>query len=223
MVLMKNGRGTLVNARLDKGGTASPISSSEEEGESGVFGGGSFFSPPSRWRVVVASAVGEKAEGMARMLGELGCAAWVPLRLARSEGGESRFRADRFRRICAAAAEQSRSGHVMRVAPGMVGLERLLRSGARGRFGDLDTEFFCGAGRVRDVPPSRVVVERYEHLLCVRRETLLVVGPEGGFTEEEKEKLRVVLQPVRLSEHVLRVETAAVAGAAMTIASIANK
>jgi len=45
------------------------------------------------------------------------------------------------------------------------------------------------------------------------------VGPEGGFTEEESARLRAAgSRPVRLAEHVLRVETAAVALAAAVAA-----
>jgi 16S rRNA (uracil1498-N3)-methyltransferase len=42
------------------------------------------------------------------------------------------------------------------------------------------------------------------------------IGPEGGFASAEREQaLAAGLQPIRISEHVLRVETAAVAFAAL--------
>jgi 16S rRNA (uracil1498-N3)-methyltransferase len=48
---------------------------------------------------------------------------------------------------------------------------------------------------------------------------LLVVGPEGGFSEEERELFSRLEWPlVRFGPHVLRTETAAVVGAAMMVA-----
>lgn len=50
----------------------------------------------------------------------------------------------------------------------------------------------------------------------------LFIGPEGGWTEhEERMALERQLIPLRLSAHVLRAETACIAGAALLCASIA--
>jgi 16S rRNA (uracil1498-N3)-methyltransferase len=50
-------------------------------------------------------------------------------------------------------------------------------------------------------------------------EVILAVGPEGGFTSAEEELARAEgWQPVRLATHVLRVETAGIAGAAILLA-----
>ncbi|HXT20009.1 MAG TPA: RsmE family RNA methyltransferase [Thermoanaerobaculia bacterium] len=46
----------------------------------------------------------------------------------------------------------------------------------------------------------------------------VLVGPEGGWTEDELATLALIATPVRLGERVLRVETAAIAAAALLIA-----
>ena len=47
---------------------------------------------------------------------------------------------------------------------------------------------------------------------------MLAVGPEGGFTAAEEELAKHEgWQPIRLPTHVLRVETAGIAGAAILL------
>ena len=48
-----------------------------------------------------------------------------------------------------------------------------------------------------------------------RRPTILVIGPEGGFTDQERERLLAKGTAVRLADTILRIETAAVAACAV--------
>lgn len=52
---------------------------------------------------------------------------------------------------------------------------------------------------------------------------LLLLGPEGGFTAEELEKIGKDFSPVSLGKQILRSETAAIVAAALVIAHIMNK
>ena len=52
---------------------------------------------------------------------------------------------------------------------------------------------------------------------------ILIVGPEGGFADLEREALcRAGATPVRLGPHILRIETAAIACAVLSVAALAG-
>ena len=57
-----------------------------------------------------------------------------------------------------------------------------------------------------------------------RRDAILAVGPEGGFSAGEEDlALAAGWHPIRLSTHILRVETAGLAGAAAILALCGEK
>jgi 16S rRNA (uracil1498-N3)-methyltransferase len=157
-------------------------------------------------RLTVAAAVpkGERADWMVEKLSELGVAAFIPLAAARSvvlpEGKNKR---ERWVRIATEAAKQSRRVGVMRIG-------ELSRPGdvlkGEGPFWHLSTE--------SEAAP--VEIAQAIAALGPASSVCAVVGPEGGWTDEE---LRLFTnagaQAVRLTETVLRVETAAVAAAAV--------
>jgi 16S rRNA (uracil1498-N3)-methyltransferase len=140
--------------------------------------------------IAFALTKGEKPELVVQKLTELGVDTVIPFVAARSvvrwDDERSRKRVDRLRRVAREAAMQSRRSWLPTVAEVSRFVEVADLAGAAIADG--------GGG-----PPS------------LRHPTLLV-GPEGGWTEEER---AVGLPLVRLGDQVLRAETAAIAGAAV--------
>jgi len=150
-------------------------------------------------RLTIAFAVtkGVKPELVVQKVTELGADEIVPVRTRRSvarwEGTSGGTATQRLRRVAREAAAQCHRARLP-VVGAPVDLAAL-------------------AGR-----PGLVVAERNGDLVAdladpPGREWVLVTGPEGGFEPGERE---VLGDPVRLAlgPHVLRAETAAVAGAA---------
>ena len=111
-----------------------------------------------RWSVAAAVPKGERADWMVEKLSELGCAAFIPLAAARSvvlPEGRSNKR-DRWARIAAESAKQSRRRGVMRIAE-LTPLTELLARGTAvaavlpGPMGG------CGAGSCRLNPTPRLL------------------------------------------------------------------
>ena len=146
-----------------------------------------------------------KMDDIVRMGTELGVREFIPV-LTRRTVAKGRGRAERWRRIGAAASKQSGRGDVPRVhdpqplGEALDGLPRgtlvlVLWEGERART--------IGSALRRDPRATRVAV---------------VVGPEGGLDEEE---VRLTVDhggvPVTLGPRVLRTETAGVAALAMVL------
>ena len=159
--------------------------------------------------ITVAAAVpkGDRADWMVEKLSELGVSRFIPLATARSvvlpEGKNKR---QRWARIATESAKQSRRRGVMRIEE-LTKLADAMTQAAGGRAVVLSTD--SNAKPVLDAlagPPDRVI---------------LFIGPEGGWTDDE---LRLFEQhdvtPVKLTDTVLRVETAAlVAASAIAVSS----
>jgi len=140
---------------------------------------------------------------LVRYATELGMEALVPLRTARGVvriEGESRR--GRWERIAAEAAKQCGRATRLRI-PAPCGLEEFCRSDA-GRW----------PGRLVAVPEAGVPLARA--IGEVPGPIVVAIGPEGGFTDAERTAAEVGgFVPVRLTETILRVDTAAVAAMAL--------
>lgn len=150
--------------------------------------------PPPVPSIAVGFALvkGGKPELVVQKLTELGVDRIVVLRSERSvvrwEGEKASRQLDRLRRVAREAAMQCRRCHL----PELDGVLDIADVASRA-----DTVRADRGGR-----PLR------------RADTTVVVGPEGGFTDDERAQLP---DSVALGDHVLRAETAAVtAGALMT-------
>jgi 16S rRNA (uracil1498-N3)-methyltransferase len=146
---------------------------------------------------------------LVRMCAELGVARIVPLMTRRSvvklSAEDSAHKLDRLRKICVSASEQSGRSIVTAIAPPAT-LEELLASRDPSELGVL-----LSADASAPTLP---------HLLrdFAGGPLLILVGPEGDFTPEEKElALSRGLRAARLTESILRVETAAIAAAAIAM------
>lgn len=151
--------------------------------------------PPERCRdltIAVSPPKGDRWTDLVRGLTELGVGHIRPLRCARGEREPASL--DRARRVAAEALKQSRRAWMPHLGPA-VDIAGLAAGGGRVIIGD-------PAGG----PPTP------GH----PRPTTLVVGPEGGLTPEEVDMLAAAgAERVRLAGPVLRIETAALAAAAV--------
>lgn len=141
---------------------------------------------------------------------ELGCSRVVPFRSSRTiprlDPRDAGRKTLRWERVALAAAKQCGSGRVPEI-PGILAFADAIQLGARsegrvvlyegvGRFGL--KRVLSGMGRVRSVS--------------------LLVGPEGGFSEEEvRAAERSGFVRAGLGQRILRVETAAVAALSMVL------
>ena len=156
--------------------------------------------------LTIASAVpkGDRAEWMVEKLSELGVAAFVPLAAARSvvlpEGKNKR---ERWVRIATEAAKQCRRAGVMRVGE-LTTVGAALSAATTPWF--LATEAGVETASVGDAART----------LSPGSDVCAFVGPEGGWTDDElRQFAEAGARGVRLTDTVLRVETAAVAVAAV--------
>jgi 16S rRNA (uracil1498-N3)-methyltransferase len=160
------------------------------------------------WTVAAAVPKGERADWMVEKLSELGTAEFIPLAAARSvvlpEGKNKR---ERWARIATESAKQSRRPGVMRIGE-LTSVQDLIASlaGAADRAG----WYFSTAA---DARPAATAAQR----LAGVRSIVAFIGPEGGWTDGELSRFAAAprMTPVRLTDTVLRVETAAVAAAAV--------
>jgi 16S rRNA (uracil1498-N3)-methyltransferase len=161
---------------------------------------------PSRsLELFIAAAVpkGERADWMVEKLSELGVAEFIPLAAERSvvlpEGKNKR---ERWQRIATESAKQSRRAGVMRIGE-LTRVDDVLR-----RIGGRTAG--CYFSTERDAMPI-------SHFNSQVSESLIaLIGPEGGWSESELTRFAEArLTAVKLSATVLRVETAAIAAAAI--------
>jgi 16S rRNA (uracil1498-N3)-methyltransferase len=205
--------GTTVEVFDDAGLTATAELVIEDEGDvfvdvETIADRASAGPPGVQWTIAAAVPKGERADWMVEKLSELGTAAFVPLAAARSvvlpEGKNKR---ERWVRLATEAAKQSRRAGVMRVGE-LTTVDALLEHFSHAR--DTAGWYFSTAD---DARPARAVADALPR--GVRWITALI-GPEGGWTDGELSRFRAAgLAPVRLTPTVLRVETAAVAAAAV--------
>jgi len=157
--------------------------------------------------LTVAAAIpkGQRADWMVEKLGELGVAALVPLIAARSiVVPQGTAKHQRWQRIATEAAKQSRRQGVMRIeAPTPISA---LLQGKRSPGAAL---VLSTAGDA--VPIVNAIVSRPPG-----DDLLLFLGPEGGWTNDELAAFAdAQVRSVRLTDSILRVETAAIAAAAV--------
>ena len=166
--------------------------------------------PEERPRVVVVQAVpkGERGELAVEMLTEVGVdliVPWVAARsIARWKGERATRAVSKWRSAAREAAKQSRRAWFPTVAePADTDAVVALLAAASVRV----VLHEAASGPLADVPVPG------------RGEIVIVVGPEGGITDEELEAFsRVGAEPLRMGSSVLRSSTAGVAAAAALMA-----
>ncbi|NOY16327.1 MAG: 16S rRNA (uracil(1498)-N(3))-methyltransferase [Gammaproteobacteria bacterium] len=153
----------------------------------------SYFLPqvPS---IILATAVakGDRQTIMLDMATQLGISAWQPLLCQRSVSKVGKNSTDRWRRICLEACKQSGSAWLPELLPAAKPEDVAREACARGR----EVLLAHPDGELNTVSPV---------------DKLLLVGPEGGFTDEEVNKIIAAgAKKINLGKNILRIETAAV-------------
>lgn len=151
----------------------------------------------------------KKMDRVVRHLAELGVARFIPLiserAVARPESGRALGRRERWRKIAVEALKQCRRGDLMDIADMAVFGDLL----AAGRSYDLCVLFWERAAHALTPPPAAEATSGV-------RSVLAVLGPEGGFSEEEAAAAQAAgFRMAKLGPRILRAETAAVAACAV--------
>jgi 16S rRNA (uracil1498-N3)-methyltransferase len=155
--------------------------------------------------LAVAMPKGPRGDWLVEKAAEFGVAALLPLRTQRSVFVPTPARLERWQRKCVAAAKQCGALYEMRIRPPL----------------DLATVIaeMPQYNAVLLADPSRAVPSpAWPNSVSPAQgaATLAIVGPEGGFTPRERDDLVAAgARPVRLAQTTLRVETAALAMAAV--------
>lgn len=155
--------------------------------------------PAAGLSLAVALLAGPAMDVVAQKAVELGVERLLPVGCARSQISMKRAatRIDHWLRISRQALKQCRRAWSMELTQPLTLVDLLeLVEADRGVVAD------AGGGTLDQLPPSR--------------ERILLIGPEGGFSPEEEGLINGSgWSKLRLGNHILRSETAAIAGAAI--------
>jgi 16S rRNA (uracil1498-N3)-methyltransferase len=159
--------------------------------------------PAPRLTVATAMPKGGRGESMVDQLSQLGVDTLVPLTTQRSVVHPRDQKRQRFERLAKESAKQSGRLFLMRLAE-QTSLDALLKAPAGE--GELTLALTARGS------PARPEAEQWRRLNHLR----LIIGPEGGFTDEELTAMQQAgARPWTINHNVLRIETAAPAGAAV--------
>jgi 16S rRNA (uracil1498-N3)-methyltransferase len=155
-----------------------------------------------RITLVQGIPAGDKMDWVIEKAVELGAIRVIPIAARRSvlqlSGDRLRKRLEHWRRIAQAASEQSGRNRIMEIAE-PCSLERYLADGMT----DAASTLFCQPGSPRSLAQA---------LHAGQTELSFLVGPEGGWSDEEQELVaRHTLTGVSFGKRVLRTETAGLA------------
>ncbi len=156
--------------------------------------------PKSPFSLFIAVSVpkGERADWMLQKLAELGISKIIPLKTERSIVLPRETKQERWQRILAEACKQSKQAWIPELKP-LSTIEDALKQEA-------------GLKIILDQAGKNLI----ELLQEKPKSVLAFIGPEGGFTENEKKLLQDSgCKPASLGRQTLRIETAAMAMAAV--------
>lgn len=164
--------------------------------------------PQGEFVVAQAMLKDQKMDSLVRQLTELGMTAWRPFISMRSvpqlDARRQVERGKRWERIAREAVKQCRRGRVPAIVP--VGQFADVLEASR-RF---TTRILFWEGARQPLSPAMEVTENRSGTVFV------IVGPEGGFTEEEATAAEAAgFRLASLGPRILRAETAAIAACAL--------
>lgn len=156
-----------------------------------------------QWTVASAVPKGERADWMVEKLSELGAAAFIPLAAARSVVlPQGQGKRERWMRIATESAKQSRRAGVMRIEE-LTSLADAIKN--------IKGHGWFFATEIPGIPIAQALV-------AARKlpSLTMFIGPEGGWKSDEIAAFSSAgLTAVRLGRTILRIETAAIAAAAV--------
>lgn len=177
--------------------------------------------------LLVAAAVpkGDRFRTLIEKLTELGVTAYLPIQTKRTVNPFSHSLQQKAEQWVIEACKQSRRNSLLKILPPLTLAELL--DAARSipeRYlacAPSDTQVLSDSETsIEPNGPDRSDREPSEGSPLESCRRALLVGPEGGFTADEVLLLRnASWQPLTLGQHVLRIETAAIAGAALLVHS----
>lgn len=159
---------------------------------------------PDQRPLMIASAVpkGDRLKWMVEKLTELGVDRWQPIVCERSVAEPGKSRLEKLHTTVVHACKQSGRLHLMIIERPLEFQQFLQQSSSTAR------------QLLMAHPCAQPFAEITAQPAAASRGVL--IGPEGGFTDREVEAAQQAkVQPVALSGHILRTETAAVAFAAL--------
>ena len=164
--------------------------------------------PSSMCQIVIASAMpkGNRADWMIEKLSELGVHTFIPLISQRSVVlAEGKNKLDRWRRIATEAAKQSHRSGVMQIESVQPLAVAIQAAAAHGQCWQLSTN--AAATPIIDMQ------------LPTEGRLTVFIGPEGDWSHEETAHFQKAEIPaISLGKTILRIETAAIAAAAILAA-----
>lgn len=162
-------------------------------------------------RITVAQGLpkGDKMETVIQKGTEIGAVRFIPFVSERTvvqlDERKQAKRLERWSRIAKEAAEQAHRGIVPEITPVLTWPQLLERAG------DYAAAYFCY--EKEDALNFRPLLAERKAGLQEKADFLLIVGPEGGFSEAEAREAEAAgCLPVSLGRRILRTETAALVG-----------
>jgi 16S rRNA (uracil1498-N3)-methyltransferase len=160
--------------------------------------------PPTEPQIVLAASIpkSDRFRWLVEKATELGVARLIPLQTTRSVVAPGAVKLDKMRQAVIEACKQSGRNRLMRIDPPT-------------RWGEfVGSVVSTAATLVAD--PNGIPLSDVPGSWVKNGSVLLVIGPEGGFTETElREAIEAGAQTVSLGPRILRIETAALALAAV--------
>ena len=152
----------------------------------------------------------DKQEEVIRRLVELGAYKYIPVSMDRSviklKKDEYKFKNDRLERIVKEASEQSERNDFL-ILNDVLSFNDLVKS-----FSEYDLVLFAHAKKKDDLS-----LKKYLNIDKGVKNILVIIGPEGGFSEKEESILfeNSLVHTISLGKRVLRTETAPLAAMAI--------
>lgn len=157
---------------------------------------------PAQLTLATAVPKGDRFDWLIEKATELGVHQLVPLTTVRSVVDPRSSKLDKLRQTVITACKQSGRNHLMSISAVTTWSEFLNQ--------------FAGNHRVMVAhPQGEPIVAALEHAATGPRQIAIAIGPEGGFSDEEiGSAVGAGARSVHLGQHILRIETAAIALAA---------
>lgn len=164
------------------------------------------YTPPATPQLWIAAAVakGGRPDDMVDQLCQVNAAGWIPLIAARSVVDPRQSKIEKLRRTAIASAKQCGRSHLLQITEPMSLKEALAEPAAVRLWASTHSD-----DQLESALPVKLAAAGQEKVL-------VYIGPEGGWTREEEQQA-VDANAIRwsLGQSVMRIETAAVAAAAV--------